>query len=129
MYTLAIFADFIAQHHLTVENAGPENELHSHHYRVEVMLECEELDSNGYVLDIDDLKVQLEGVIATYRDQTLNDLDSFSGLNPSLEHFTRIFCESLDEALYAPNLTAISVKLWEDDVAWIAYDLEREAAS
>jgi hypothetical protein len=27
--------------------------------------------------------------------------------------------------LYAPNITAISVKLWEDAAAWVMYDLDR----
>lgn len=125
MYTLSIHRSFIAQHFLTVPNAGAENELHSHQYKAELMVEGEELNEYGYVVDIDDLNAQFEGLIADFRDKTLNEVDAFEGLNPSLEHFCRILCEQMDEALYAPNLTAISIKLWEDDIAWVVFDLER----
>ena len=125
MYALSIQRYFIAQHYLTDEDAGPENEPHSHHYRVELMIEGEELDSQGYLVDIDELGAQFDGLLDEYRDKILNDLDVFEGLNPSVEHFSRILCEEMDERLYAPNVTAISIKLWENDDAWVAYDLER----
>lgn len=125
MYTLSIHRHFIAQHFLTVPDSGPENELHSHHYRVELMVEGEELDSNGYLIDILDLQAQFDALLADFRDKTLNELPAFAGLNPSIEHFSRILCEQMDEKLYAPNITAISIKLFEDDVAWVMYDLDR----
>ena len=86
------------------------------------MLEGEELDSHGFLLDIEDLKIQVDELITSFKDKTLNELPAFEDLNPSLEHFSRILCEQLDDALYAPNITAVSVKLWEDDIAWAAYD-------
>lgn len=125
MYALSIQRDFIARHYLTVEDAGTENEPHSHHYKAELLVEGEELDSQGYVVDIEDLGAQFDGLIDEYRDKVLNDLDAFEELNPSIEHFSRILCEEMDERLYAPNVTAISIKLWENDSAWVAYDLER----
>lgn len=125
MYTLSLQRNFIAQHLLTVEDAGPENELHSHHYRIELMIEGEELDDNGYLIDIIDLNTQFDTLIDRFRDKTLNDLPEFAGLNPSIEHFSRILCEQMDESLYAPNISAISIKLWEDAVAWVMYDLDR----
>lgn len=125
MYTLCCQRDFIAQHYLIGGDWGAENELHSHHYRVEVMIEGEELDHHGYLIDILDLEAQLEAVIAQYRDKTLNDLPGFEGLNPSLERFCRRLAEELNERLYAPNVTALSVKLWENPQTWAAYDLER----
>ena len=43
-YTVAVERDFIARHKLIGGDWGPENELHSHHYRVELALEGSELD-------------------------------------------------------------------------------------
>ncbi|NOZ48955.1 MAG: 6-carboxytetrahydropterin synthase [Chloroflexi bacterium] len=125
MYTLSLNRTFIAQHFLTDEDAGPENELHSHLYRVELMIEGEELDPHGYLVDIIDLNVQFDALLDHYRDKSLNDLPEFAGLNPSIEHFGRILCEQMDKALYAPNVTAISIKLYKDTVAWVMYDLDR----
>jgi len=38
MYQVAVKRDFVAQHFLFGGDWGSENELHSHHYRVEVCL-------------------------------------------------------------------------------------------
>ncbi len=126
MYTLSIQREFIAQHFLIGGDLGKESELHSHNYKAELMVEGEELDQHGYLIDIIDLGVQLEGVIDEFRDKSLNELDEFEGMNSSVEHFARVLCEKIDDALYAPNIQAISIKLWENDIAWVAYDLERE---
>lgn len=125
MYTISIQRDFIAQHYLVGGDWGAENELHSHHYKIEVMLEGEDLDQHGYLLDLHDVESELDALIARYRDKTLNDLPPLEGMNPSIERFCRLLCEELNEALYAPNITAISIKLWENAIAWAAYDLDR----
>ena len=125
MYTISIQRDFIAQHYLVGGDWGAENEPHSHHYKIEVMLEGEDLDQHGYLIDLIDVESEIDALIARYRDKTLNDLPPLEGMNPSIERFCRLLCEELNEALYAPNITAISVKLWENTIAWAAFDLER----
>lgn len=124
MYTLAVQRDFIARHFLIGGNWGAENECHSHHYRVELQLEADRLDHNGYCVDIVVVVHALDTVVAHYRDTTLNDQPEFAGLNPSIEHFCRILCERLAAQVAAPNLTSISVRLWENAIAWAAYRLQ-----
>ncbi|HSF81361.1 MAG TPA: 6-carboxytetrahydropterin synthase [Anaerolineales bacterium] len=124
MYTVAVRREFIAQHFLIGGDWGAENQLHSHHYQLEIQLEGESLDQHGYLVDIVDIEANLELLTSRYRDQTLNDLPEFAGLNPSLEHFARILCHKLAVAIQAPNLHAIRTKLWENDIAWAAYRLE-----
>jgi 6-pyruvoyltetrahydropterin/6-carboxytetrahydropterin synthase len=121
MYTVAVSRDFVAQHFLIGGDWGAENEPHSHHYRVEVQLEGDSLDAHGYLVDIVDIETQLEALVVHYRDKTLNDLPEFQGLNPSIEHFSRIFCRSLSDRIQAPNLSAITLKMWENEIAWAAY--------
>ena len=123
MYTTAVKRDFIAQHFLIGGDWGAENQLHSHHYAVEVQLHGPTLDQHGYLVDIVDIEHNLEALVAHYRDQTLNDLPEFAGLNPSIEHFCRIFCLALAQRITAPNLTAITLKIWENDIAWSSYQL------
>ncbi len=124
MYTLAVQRDFVAQHYLIGGDWGPENEWHSHHYQVEVTLAGEELDQHGYLLDIVDLEKHIEGLVAYYRDHTLNDLVEFEGLNPSIEHFTRIFCHQLKGRIKESNLQTLRVRIWENDIAWAAYETD-----
>ncbi|MDA0242570.1 MAG: 6-carboxytetrahydropterin synthase [Chloroflexi bacterium] len=124
MYTIAVKRNFVAQHFLIGGNWGAENEKHSHHYVIELQLEGETLDQHGYLVDIVDIEAQLEKLVAYYRDRTLNNLPEFAGLNPSIEHFSRILCHALAERIRANTLGAVTVKLWENEIAWASYRLE-----
>ena len=124
MYTVAVKRDFIAQHFLIGGDWGTENEWHSHHYQVEVQLEGTRLDKHGYLVDIVDIESHLEAVVTYYRDKTLNNLPEFEGLNPSIEHLARILCQALAARIQAPNLKAITLKMWENQIAWAAYRQE-----
>lgn len=125
MYTLAIQRDFIARHFLIGGDWGPENELHAHHYRIELQLEGGTLDEHGYLVDIVDVEVALETMVDRYRDRTLNELPEFEGLNPSVEHFARIVCRKLNDEIAASNVDALVVRVWENEIAWASYRQER----
>jgi 6-pyruvoyltetrahydropterin/6-carboxytetrahydropterin synthase len=124
MYQLAVKRDFVAQHYLIGGDWGPENDPHSHHYVIELKLEGAELDQHGYLVDIIEVEAKLDALVAYYRDHMLNDLPEFAGLNPSIEHFSRILCTSLAENIAAPNITRWAVTVWENDIAWAAFTLE-----
>ena len=123
MYSVSVKRDFIAQHYLIGGDWGAENELHSHHYQAEVQLEGETLDQHGYLVDIVDIEHSLNALVARYRDHILNDLPEFEGLNPSIEHLSRILCQAMAAQIQAKNLNAVTVKLWENEIAWAAYRL------
>lgn len=118
VYTVAVQRDFVAQHFLVGGDWGPENQKHSHHYVLELQLEGRQLDRHGYLVDIVDIERHLNALVAGYRDQCLNDQPEFAGLNPSIEHFSRIAAERLAAAIRADHLTALTVKLWENEIAW-----------
>lgn len=131
MYTVAVKRDFIAQHFLIGGDWGTENMLHAHHYQLELQLEGNRLDQHGYLVDIVEIERNLDALVERYRDQTLNNLPEFGpaetvgqALNPSIEHFARILCEALAKRIQASNLSALRVKLWENQVAWAAYRME-----
>jgi len=123
MYTVAVRREFIAQHYLIGGDWGAENRLHSHPYQIELQLQGAELDQHGYLVDIVDIENALDALIARYRDREINDLPEFAGLNPSLEHFSRILCQALAAHIQAANIHAVSVTLWENEAAWAAYKL------
>jgi 6-pyruvoyltetrahydropterin/6-carboxytetrahydropterin synthase len=124
MYVVAVKRDFDAQHFLIGGDWGPENELHSHHYQVEAQLEGSHLNQHGYLVDIVDIEFHLENLIAAYRNKTLNELQEFAGLNPSIENFARIICRSLSAEIKASNLSAITISLWENEIAWASFRQE-----
>lgn len=121
-YAVAVRRDFIAQHYLIGGDWGPENDLHSHHYIVEMRLEGRDLDRHGYLVDIDAAFAALDKQIDRFRDRTLNDLPEFEDLNPSLEHLARIICESLSAAV-GQSLQALTVRIWENSLAWAEHRL------
>jgi 6-pyruvoyltetrahydropterin/6-carboxytetrahydropterin synthase len=121
MYTLAVRRDFVAQHFLIGGDWGAENFWHSHHYQLELHLEGATLDQHGYLVDIVQVEAALNALVKNYRDKTLNDLPQFAGLNPSIEHFTRIAALELAPQVYASNLNGLVVKIWENEIAWASY--------
>ena len=123
MYTVAVTRDFIARHYLIGGDWGSENQPHAHHYVVEVRLEGSQLDQHGYLVDIVAIEGALDVIVLEFRDQMLNDKAEFAGLNPSIEHFSRIICEKLYRALQPPGNGTLRVKLWENDSCWAAYRL------
>jgi 6-pyruvoyltetrahydropterin/6-carboxytetrahydropterin synthase len=125
MYKVSVRGNFVAEHFLIGGDWGPENQKHSHDYQVEVRLKGATLDRHGYLVDIVDIKAHLESLLNYFQSKTLNEMPEFEGLNPSLEHFARIFCQALSSRIESPNLSAITVKLWEDESAWAAYRQER----
>ena len=125
MYTVSVKRDFIAQHYLIGGDWGKENVLHSHHFIAEIRLEGRELDRHGYLVDIVDIEAALGQAVDYFRDHTLNDLPEFAGLNPSIEHFSRIFCLKLNETIDAPNINTLTLTLWETPEAWASYRKER----
>ncbi len=125
IYTVAVERDFIGRHWLFGGDWGAENEIHSHHYKVEVQLEGSELDPHGYLVDIVDIEAALDELTAHYRDRTLNELPEFKDLNPSIERLSKLFCEALFERVHAPNISAVTVKIWENQIAWASYRRER----
>jgi len=124
MYKVAVKRDFVAQHYLIGGDWGAENHLHSHHYAVELQLEGVTLDQHGYLVDIVDIEHHLDALVAHYKDHTLNDLPEFAGLNPSIELFSRTLTESLAARIHAPNLSAVTGVVWENEIAWASYRKE-----
>ena len=121
MYTLAVRRTFVAQHFLIGGNWGAENFWHSHHYQFELQIEGATLDQHGYLVDIMQVEAALNTLVSSYRDKTLNDLPQFAGINPSIEHFTRIAALELAPQVYAANLSSLVVKIWENEIAWASY--------
>ena len=124
MYKVAVTREFIANHFLIGGDWGAENEPHAHHYVVEVSIESDTLDEHGYLVDIVDIEAGLDGIVDYFRDSMLNDKPEFEGLNPSIEHFSRILNQKLTKIIKMGSTGTLSVKLWENESCWSAYKSE-----
>ncbi|MFL2640013.1 MAG: 6-pyruvoyl trahydropterin synthase family protein [Dehalococcoidia bacterium] len=121
MYKVAVSREFIAQHYLVGGDWGKENELNSHQYRLEIIIQNEQLDEHGYLVDIVEVESAINDIVSTYQDNTLNAFSEFQGLNPSLENFARIIGDVFCSKLSNINLDSVEIKLWEDSNAWASH--------
>lgn len=120
-YELTVKRDFVAQHFLTVPDPGPEGEVHSHHFTLELRFGGPSLGEYGYLVDIDAVNEILDDLEARYRDALLNDLPEFDGKNPSVEHFARLLGDRVESRLADPTPSLLTVRLWEDETAWASH--------
>lgn len=122
MYTVSVKRDFIARHFLIGGDWERENEPHAHQYVAEIRMQSAELDQHGYLVDIVRIEAELGSMIDYFRDRLLNDLPEFKGLNPSIEHFSRIICQRLLAGIQPPGKGKIAVRLWENETCWAAWE-------
>lgn len=120
-YELTVTRSFVAQHFLTVPNPGAEGEPHSHRFTVEVRFAGDALGDYGYLVDIDEAEAILDDLETRYRDSLLNELPEFDGLNPSVEHFARLFGDRVETALSDGNPEHLEVRMWENDDSWASH--------
>lgn len=121
MYKLGVRRNFSARHHLIGGDWGDENIEHSHNYQLELVLEKNELDQHGFLVDIVEVEQHLDEVTATFQGQSLNDLAAFTGINPSIERFATVTHEIFRKRFASFNLETLTVIIWEDDIAWTSY--------
>jgi 6-pyruvoyltetrahydropterin/6-carboxytetrahydropterin synthase len=121
MYTVAVTREFIASHFLVGGDWGAENFQHAHHYVAEISIQGNQLDHHGYLVDIVDIEAALDATVNYFRDSLLNDKTEFAGLNPSIEHFSRIINEQISSKIRPLGDASLTVKLWENATCWAAY--------
>lgn len=121
MYTVAVTREFIANHFLVGGDWGSENFPHAHHYVAEISIEGDQLDQHGYLVDIVDIEAALDKTVNYFRDSLLNDKPEFAGINPSIEHFSRIINEQISSRIRPLGNASLIVKLWENATCWAAY--------
>ncbi|MGH9276912.1 MAG: 6-pyruvoyl trahydropterin synthase family protein, partial [Acidimicrobiales bacterium] len=98
MYEVGTGVEVRAQHVMPgVE--GPEGRLHSHDYRIEVVVEREALDERGMVCDLDVLDAALGSIADQVRDQDLEVIRPPEAEAVTVEVFARWAHGALADAL------------------------------
>jgi 6-pyruvoyltetrahydropterin/6-carboxytetrahydropterin synthase len=98
---------------------GPEGELHSHDYRIEVRLEREALDERGMVCDLDVLNAAVAEVADRARDAHLDEV-----IRPAddgavtVEVFAQWFHAALSATARAAGVDRLAVRVWESPIAF-----------
>jgi 6-pyruvoyltetrahydropterin/6-carboxytetrahydropterin synthase len=101
---------------------GPEGELHSHDYRIDVIVSREELDDEGMVCDLDVLRAALAGATTQVRDRNLEVIQPEGADAVTVEIFARWIHDQLAAALaVADGGGTLQVRVWETPEAFGGY--------
>jgi 6-pyruvoyltetrahydropterin/6-carboxytetrahydropterin synthase len=110
---------FSALHRQPVE--GPEGELHSHQYRLEVVVERSELDARGMVCDLDRLNAALRDVVAQIEGQDLEAVRPEWAEAVTVEVLSRWAHGALAEAVRLAGGEGLTVRVFESATEFGGY--------
>ena len=120
MYQVGTAVEFPAQHVMPGAE-GPEGTLHSHEYRLEVLLEREHLDDRGMVCDLDLLSAALERIDRTVRGKNLDEIRPPEAEAVTVEVFAKWAYGQIAEELANTGVDRIDVRVYENADAFGGY--------
>jgi 6-pyruvoyltetrahydropterin/6-carboxytetrahydropterin synthase len=120
MFEVTIEETFAAGHALRNYKGKCEN-VHGHNYRCQVMVEGNQLDEIGLLVDFVELKRVVHGVLDRMDHQWLNEFPPFDRLNPSAENMAKYIYDEVTSGLSAKGARVSAVRLWETDTASATY--------
>jgi 6-pyruvoyltetrahydropterin/6-carboxytetrahydropterin synthase len=122
MFEVSVEQVFAAGHALRNYKGKCEN-IHGHNWRVQVVIEGEQLDGTGLLVDFIDVKDLMGSVIARLDHQFLNEVAPFDVKNPSAENIAEYFYEQMSTGLAATPVPVRirEVKIWETDIQSATY--------
>ena len=101
---------------------GPERELHSHAYRVEVVVERSRLDERGMVCDLDVLDAALGEAVAAIAGKNLDETIARPEAEAvTVEMLAEWFHGRLRDAVGGAGGEAAAVRVWESPTAFGGY--------
>jgi 6-pyruvoyltetrahydropterin/6-carboxytetrahydropterin synthase len=101
---------------------GPEGELHSHDYRIDVVVAREELDEQDMVCDLDVLRAALSAATTQVRDKNLEIIQPEGTAAVTVEIFARWVHDQLRKALVeSGGRGSLQVRVWETPDAFGGY--------
>jgi 6-pyruvoyltetrahydropterin/6-carboxytetrahydropterin synthase len=120
MFQVGTAIEFSAQHIMPgVE--GPEGQLHSHDYRLDVLVEREQLDDRGMVCDLDVLEAALQRIDSIVRGKNLEVIRPAHADAVTVEVFARWAHDFLADAIRDTGAQTLAVRVWENSMSFGGY--------
>src|SRR5689334_10411296 len=107
--------------HIMPGLAGPEGKLHDHDYRIEIVVDREQLDARGMVCDRDVLEAAVTEVTRRVERRNLDEIRPPGSRAGSADVLVRWVHDSLSPAVAAAGGEALAVRVWETPVAFGGY--------
>lgn len=119
MFEVMIKTEFASAHNLR-DYKGACEAIHGHNWKVDILVEAEELDSTGLAVDFNLLKEKSGEIIGELDHIYLNDYEAFREKNPSSENIAKFIFERMKECI--PNSVKMKkITVWETDDAAASY--------
>lgn len=112
MYRVTVSARFEAAHNLIDYAGGPEP-LHGHSYRVDAVLEADQLQQYDLAVDFVAGRRALEAIVRELDYTYINEHPAFVGRNTSAENLARHFAERLAASGALGRARVAEVTVWE----------------
>jgi len=125
MYETGLSRSFVAWH-VIPGMEGPEGQLHSHDYRLEVVVSREQLDDRGMVCDLDLLQETMDKVVAVLEDKDLELIRPPDAEAVTVELLARWFYSELSGLIAGEGLDHLAVRVWESQIAFGGYSAHPE---
>jgi 6-pyruvoyltetrahydropterin/6-carboxytetrahydropterin synthase len=116
MYQIRVYSKFSAAHNLRNYNGKCEN-LHGHTWKVEVCLQDQKLNEDGFLCDFKVIKKNLNEVLDTFDHSYINEVKPFDKTNPTAENLAFYIFNQMKDNF--PNLKEVVV--WESEDARAIY--------
>jgi 6-pyruvoyltetrahydropterin/6-carboxytetrahydropterin synthase len=100
---------------------GPEGLLHTHDYRLELIVESKELRGQGWVCDLDVLNRTLAKLLEEVADQDLEMIRPESAEAVTVEVFARWVHDQLSGAIRDAGGEVLGVRVWESPQSFGGY--------
>ncbi|MBN1481654.1 6-carboxytetrahydropterin synthase QueD [candidate division KSB1 bacterium] len=98
MYKLVITSKFSAAHRL-VDYPGACARIHGHNWTVKVTVAAKDVDDNGMVVDLVELKRHIDACVDQFDHRVLNDVPPFDRLNPTSENIAKYLYDFISERI------------------------------
>ena len=119
-YTLKILTDFASAHTLR-DYPGACARMHGHNWKVEAEVRTSSLDEIGMGVDFKVIKKATRDIAARLDHRYLNEVEPFTGINPTAEHIAAWFYQELSAKLNDERIRVHAVTLWETERACVRY--------
>src|SRR5258708_1765279 len=107
--------------HIMPGMPGPEGQLHDHDYRIEIVVDREQLDGRGMVCDLDVLEAALTELTSRVEDRNLEEIRPAEAEAVTVEVFARWVHDTLSPAVAAAGGGSMASPVLETPVAFGGY--------
>jgi 6-pyruvoyltetrahydropterin/6-carboxytetrahydropterin synthase len=120
MFRLFVRDSFAAAHRL--ENYHGKCEyLHGHTFKVEVLVEGDQIKEGGMLLDFTILKGHLHSILEDLDHKYINEIPFFRERTSSSEYLALYIHSRLKDQIKENGVTVAEVRVWESDNTYAAY--------